>query len=122
MTYIIHIADPARDYGRVAELLNTFERQKVTAEILRGWDSRSGEGTIRRRTVAVDGSGRILGYCTVAHDTWDTPGFFVLWVIVDFGVRGRGIGTALYDEALAYAHERGATSLGADVLDSDPLS
>jgi GNAT superfamily N-acetyltransferase len=121
-SYTIRSAAPEQDYARIAELMNTFERQVITAETLRTWDSRAGEGTIRRRLVAVDSNGHIQGYAVAAHDSWDKPGSFVLWVVVDPAERGKGIGAKLYDHALTIAQGEGAAYLSADVIDSDPAS
>jgi GNAT superfamily N-acetyltransferase len=120
--YTIRSAVPEQDYTRIAELMNTFERQVITAETIRTWDSRAGEGTIRCRLVAVDSQGRIQGYAVAAHDSWDKPGSFVLWVVVDPAERCKGIGARLYDDALAFARTHGAAYLSADVMDSDPDS
>jgi GNAT superfamily N-acetyltransferase len=122
MNYIIRLANPGTEYDRVADLINTFERQVITADMLREWDSRSGEGSIHRRSVAVDESGQIVGYSLVGHDTWDKPGFFVLWVVVDPRQHGQGIGSLLYDEALGNTRGSGATILCTHVLDSDATS
>jgi ribosomal protein S18 acetylase RimI-like enzyme len=121
MNITIREADPQRDYDRAAGIISTFERLPVTAESLREWDNRSGEGAVRRRMVAVDGD-EIVGYSTIAHDTWDREGFFVTWVIVDPARRGQGIGSMLWDATFAFAQGCGGTLLGADVRDNDPAS
>src|ERR1051325_4968659 len=122
MTITIRIADPERDYQRAAEMMQTFERKPVTAEIIKEWDAHELPGTVRRRCVAVDETDHIVGYSVVVHDTWMTDGWFILWVITDPSCRQHGISTQLYDHALAFACEQGATLLHTDVLDNDAES
>lgn len=40
----IRPADPERDYVRVAEIIQTFERQRVTADVIKEWDSETQAG------------------------------------------------------------------------------
>lgn len=122
MSITIRAADPQTDYERIAALLSTFERLPVTAETVHEWDRFVEKGALRRRMVAVTDEGQIIGYSTVAHDTWDQIGLYITWVIVDPALRGRGIGSTLYDDALAFAQGCGAQVLGADVLENDPTS
>lgn len=117
----IRAADPDQDYEQVAALIQTFERQTVTADTIREWDKRAGEANLRRRMVGVDAAGNVVGYGSVVHDTWMSPEKFLVWVIADPALRSQGIGTALYEEAYAFVMENKAGWLGAEVLDNDPI-
>ncbi len=122
MNITIRPADPERDYGRVAEIIQTVERQRITAELIKEWDSETQAGTIRRRCVAVDESGTIVAYCGFVHNTWMADGAFILSIVTDPVFRKRGIGAQVYDDALAAVRSLGAKSLAGDVLDSDAES
>ena len=122
MTITIRQADPQRDYVRAAEIMQTFERQPVTAEMLKDWDARLPQEGILRRSIAEDTDRQTVGYGVVNHDTWMQEGYFLLWVITDPAYRGQGVGKQLYDEALAFALEQGATRLNSEVLDNDESS
>lgn len=119
---MVHIrtADPAADFPQIAALLNTFEFEPVSAERLHEWDARQSAGRIRRRGVALDDNGAIVGYSVLDHETWMPPGTFELWALVDPARRGQGIGAALYDDALAIARGHGAVSFTSAVRDDDP--
>jgi ribosomal protein S18 acetylase RimI-like enzyme len=114
MNITIRQADPQRDYGRAAEIINSFERQPITADTLREWDQITKEGSLRRRMVAVDGD-QIVGYSVVSHNTWDKDELYVTWVVVDPEKREFGVGAMLLDEAMAFAQGCGAKILSAEV-------
>ncbi len=117
--FLIREADPITDYETLAALLNTWERQPVTAERLREWDTREG---IRRRVVAVDAVGTVIGYGRAIQDSWMESGHFVLWVLVTAAHRSQGIGAALYQDVLDFARQHGAYKLSSDVMDTDSAS
>ncbi|MBZ0282827.1 MAG: GNAT family N-acetyltransferase [Anaerolineae bacterium] len=119
MTSTIRAANPDTDYVRIAELIQTYERQPITANSLREWDANTREGTIRHRIVAVDSDERITAYSGIVRDNWVPEGVFMLWVVVDPQARGQGIGTQVYDEAYHFALDCGAVKITSDVLDSD---
>jgi GNAT superfamily N-acetyltransferase len=118
----IGVADPERDYPRAAEILQTFERQSVTADTLKEWDAETQPGTIRRRCVGVDENGTIVGYSAVVHNSWMADGMFILSVVTDPPGRKQGIGTQLYDEAQDFAFAHCGRTLTTEVLDSDAES
>lgn len=117
--FLIREANPVTDYEALAALLNTWERQQVTAERLREWDTREG---IRRRTVAVDAAGNVIGYGRAIQDSWMESGHFMIWVLVAAARRSQGIGVALYQDVLDFARQHGAHKLSSDVMDTDSAS
>jgi GNAT superfamily N-acetyltransferase len=118
----IRQAEPAADFPRIAELLSGYEPEPITVEQLWEWERRVSTERIRRRLVAVDSDGAIVGYGYIDHETWMRPGWFEIWVLVDPTRRGADIGTALYNHALQLTVAHGATSLGSQTRDDDPAS
>ena len=55
MTITIRQADPERDYVRAAEILQTFERQPVTAEMLKDWDAQLAPAQRRQHRIRAAG-------------------------------------------------------------------
>lgn len=119
MSFAVRPADPTRDYPRLVELINSFERQKTTVDELHASDRR--EGGQRYRLVA-ERDQVVIGCATIARDRWEPPGYYVCWIIVDPACRSQGIGSTLFDDALAFARTQGAMRLVAEVLDNDPSS
>lgn len=111
-------AIPEQDYPRIAELISAAQPEPVTADTLREWDAQKTEGMMRRRTVAVDDNGRIVGYGLVQHQQWDKNGLFLVWVTVDSACCNRGIGTMLYEDGVKTARQHGATQLKSEVREN----
>lgn len=122
MPVTIRPADPAADYGRLAELWSAVSRQPVTAANLREWDAVGGPETISRRAAAVDAAGAVIGGSVVVRHGWVSVDRCRLWLTVDAARRGPGIGARLYDDALAFARSLGARRLDSDVHDDDPAA
>jgi GNAT superfamily N-acetyltransferase len=104
---VLNACDPA-DPITVNELLSEF--QQTTA------------GKITMRLVAVDEQDTITGYVYQVHSAEAPAHHFYIWMRVDPALRCQGIGSALWNTALAYLQAQGATRLGSEVLDSDPAS
>ena len=108
----------------VVDLLNTHLLGPVTLET---WqhdrEQELARGDLLREVVAVDGSGRLVGYARVKREygTWD-PGRLNFWVLVASDVRNRGLGTRLYEDGMAFVLGRGAEKLDTSVLDDDAPS
>src|SRR5688572_28073270 len=111
MDITLRILDPQTDYERVAEIINFYEPEPITAERMREWDAREFDGQIRRRTVAVDSDGHILGYGAVMHTPWMKAGNFQLQALVDPAYLKQGIGTRLHEDNMEFSRQNGATSL-----------
>lgn len=119
MKMMIRTANPDTDYVRIAELLQTFESQPTTPEAIREWDELTRRKGILQRSVAVDENDQILGYGMVSQNNWKPGGEFFLWLITDAAYRKQGIGTRLYDDALAFAQENDAATLTSEILEND---
>lgn len=111
MDITIRLLDPQTDYERVAEIINFYEPEPVTAERIAEWDARDFDGQIRRRSVAVDAGGHIVGYGAVMHTPWMKAGNFQLQALVDPAHCKQGIGTCIHADNLEFARQNGATSL-----------
>jgi ribosomal protein S18 acetylase RimI-like enzyme len=115
------------DLEALLPLVNSFYLEPVTEEEwLRENNGELADGTMVRQTVALVDEGaeqRIAGYSTIRREygTWD-PGRMQIWVITDPQLRGRGLGSHLYTDALAWAKEHGAHKLDSMVRDDDTAS
>lgn len=119
MTVSLRPLDPTTDFPRIAELHNTAEPLPITAEQLHKWEQDRPEGTVSRRSVAVDAA-ELVGYVDIAHMPWDAPGRFWLDLVVDPARMGQGIGTQLYDAAWAFAQEHGVSRIKSGIRDNCP--
>lgn len=111
---------PATDFPRMAEILNTARPEPLTAQILHEWEAQAPADLVRQRTAAVDETGRIVGVGRAQREPWMKPGRFWLSVVVDPGQRRQGVGALLYDDALRFAREHGATGLEGEARDDCP--
>ncbi len=109
--------DPHADFPRIAALRNTVDPEPITAEQLQKWEAERPQGQILRRMVAVDAQGQIIGFNDAGRDPWMPPGLFDLQVVVDPAWRGQGVGTLLYQDALAFSRAQGAVRLHGRVRD-----
>ncbi|MDQ3706254.1 MAG: GNAT family N-acetyltransferase [Chloroflexota bacterium] len=123
-SFTLRPLDPGSDAQAVVDLLNTHFLEPVTPE---AWQHERQQelarGDILREVVAVEGSGRLVGYARVKREygTWD-PGRLNLWVFVSPDVRNRGLGTRLYEDGMAFVMDRQAEKLDTSVLDDDAPS
>lgn len=122
MTIGLRPIDPRTDFPRLAELLSLVETEQITADMLREWEDRRPEGLIRRQMAAVAGGGQIAGISATQRPPWAPEGRFYMTVVVDPASRGRGVGTALYDDARGFAEEQGAASISSAIRDNSPES
>ena len=113
--------DTEYDFAFLAELLNKVRLQTTTAELLRESEEKVHAGQIRQTLVAQTAEKSFAGYCLVTHRPSAKAGRLYLDVAVDPAWRGQGLGTRLYDNALAFALAQGAVILDADVYDNCPL-
>ena len=112
--------NPRTDLPRVVELMNQVDSLPITLEQAREWEASRNTGYLGQRMVATGEDGRILGFSDTGRHAWSPPGRFGLRVVVEPARRRQGIGTALYDDALAFALRHGATHLEASVADDCP--
>ena len=111
-----------RDFAGIVPLLNSVNSEPTTAERLEEAHGNFPTAGLRNRIVAVDGSGRIIGYSnTVRHPT-DKLGKFWIVLVVEHSHRRRGVGASLLEEAEAWARRNGGAEAAASILDNDPTS
>jgi GNAT superfamily N-acetyltransferase len=102
---------PQTDYPRLAELHNTDNPEAITAEQLQEWEAQAPQGQIRRRMVAVDEQGQIIGHNDTGRDPWMPLGLYDVLVLVDPAWRQQGIGALLYQDAFQFSKAQGAIRL-----------
>jgi GNAT superfamily N-acetyltransferase len=117
----IRAVRPETDYERVLALINIDEPEPHTLSQYQHW-LREEPGRLYRTRVAVDDRDEVVGYSEVVHQTWYAPGRYYLWVAVLPDHLRRGIGSALYREAEAFAQAQGATRLATDTRDNNPAA
>jgi GNAT superfamily N-acetyltransferase len=105
------------DFPRIAELTNTVDPEPIDAEAVRERVYSASTSRVQRRVVAVDNDGFIVGFYTALYDSWLIAGHFWVHVIVDKAWRRLGSGSLLFDDALSYVQEQGATHIESEVRD-----
>lgn len=111
------------DVPGITRVINACDPEdSTTVDELRAEFQLTTPNKITRRLVAVDESGSITGYIYLVHSPELPAQHFYIWMRVDPALRGRGIGSALWDAALDYLQEQGATRLMSEVRDTDPAS
>ena len=110
------------DVPGIAQVVNAFETYPVTEEQVRGWFEHNPPGRISLRLVAVDEKDMVTGYGVIVHEPLAPENYFYVWVGVDPALRGQGTGSALWNTALDFLHQQGATRLSSEVRDDDPAS
>jgi GNAT superfamily N-acetyltransferase len=122
MSITLRPLEPETDLPRLAELTTLLTPEQVTAEMLEEAERHRPEGGIRRRVVAVDEAGQIAGFGQAGRPPWARPGLFWLRVLVDPGMRRRGIGATLYRALLEFTGEQKGSTLAGVVRDDSPDS
>jgi len=94
----------------------------TVAELRHMDDDWTPDGYFRRRMIA-DEAGRAVGYCDVANSRGQfVPENFFIDLVVRPDARRRGIGTVLFDDAVAALKRRDARWIRANVKESDTHS
>jgi GNAT superfamily N-acetyltransferase len=107
----------ATDLPRVVELTNTVDPEPIDVQTQHERMYNAPPWRIQQRVVAVDNNGSIVGFYTALHDSWLISGHFWIHVIVDKAQRRLGVGMLLFDDALKYVQEQGATHVDSEVRD-----
>jgi len=107
-------ADMARIYS------HTIPEPISEATAREWWMPREGE--FRVTTLAFDDKGKAIGYWDVDHETWMPPGHFWFKIVVAPEVRGQGLGSQMYEDALCIARAQGAVQLDSTIRDDDPVA
>lgn len=111
---------PDIDIPRMVEIWNAHIAGTTSVEALTQNEERFPKDWPMHRTAAVDETNRLLGWSVALHVPMAGPGRWQMRVTVDPQQQRQGIGTRLYDEALRFASQEGATRLDATVPDSLP--
>lgn len=120
--YTVRLARIETDLPDIVRITNPYEDQPITVNQMRKWFQYNPPGRVQQRMVAVDEKDAVTGYCGFIHEADAPDHHFTVWVIVDPACRGQGIGSAMWEDMLKHLQELGATRLGSDVFDNDPLS
>jgi ribosomal protein S18 acetylase RimI-like enzyme len=114
--------DTTHDFPALASLLAERDPEPPTPELLQEWEVNAPEQLVRQRLVAFAdvGTDALVGFCDAASWPWERPHQFWLSTVVAPDHRRHGLGVQLTESALAFAHERGATRLVAEVRDNVP--
>jgi GNAT superfamily N-acetyltransferase len=113
--------NPSLDAPRMAQIMNAYTPGAFSAETLaRQLQMPVRPGAILYRSVAVTPDGRLAGWNLANSTPMAGPGRFLIRVFVDPALCGQGIGSALYEDAAAFAREHGAYRFDHDMPDDRP--
>jgi DNA-binding transcriptional MerR regulator len=110
------------DLSDIVRITNQYEWHPVTEEQVREWFQYKPPGRVQRRLVAINEKDAVIGYAGCVHESDALENLFVVWVIVDPGYRGIGIGSDLWEALLEELRNLGAQRLTTDVNDHDAQS
>jgi GNAT superfamily N-acetyltransferase len=113
--------DITMDAADMVRLYNSTVAETITLETaIDWWMPRAGQ--TRVTTLAIEENGKAVGYWDVEREMWRKPGTFYIKVIVAPEVRGQGLGTQMYRDALRSARGHGAALLETHVRETDAVS
>lgn len=113
---------PETDMSRLVAIRNAIEALPVTLDELWQRERSASPSLIRRRVVALDGAGQMVGFGSAVRASYMPDGRFSLRVLVDPASRGRGFGSALYDEVVRLARAEGARQFDGMVREEQSAS
>ncbi len=108
------------DIPRMAEIWNAHIPGTTSVDALTRNEGRFPKEWPMQRIAAVDETDRLLGWSVALHVPMAGAGRWQMRVTVDPQQQRQGIGARLYDDALRFASQHGATRLDASVPDSLP--
>lgn len=117
---ILRSFDIEIDAARYAELVNTVVQEPVDEARVREWFANFPADGVRRRVVAVNERGEVVGSGEASHRPNNVPGTFFIEPLVLPDYCRRGIGALLYDDAVKFARAQGANRLTCEVRDDMP--
>jgi GNAT superfamily N-acetyltransferase len=120
MTITLRPIQLEADAAQIVRLLNTVNSEPTTAEHYIEQESEIPAGTIYQQIGAVDPDDTMVGFYDIWHLPWMPEGEFGLKLLVDPARRGSGIGSRLYDSALAFGQAHGAAKLRSNVRENAP--
>jgi len=110
------------DLPGITGIINAYETQYLSEDIIRGWFEHHSPKTISSRLVALDDNGALLGYCEAVHEAYMPDKQFYTWVGVDPSFRMSGVGEALWNALWEFLQSQNAHVLKSDVRDNDPFA
>lgn len=119
LTHIsIQPADPMRHFSAIAALMTSQETEPTTEQSLAEWYTRQLENGILL-SVAVSPEVRVLGFNGIYRENLNYEGLYGIYLIVEQGSMGYGLGSLLYDNLLSQAAKLGARKLKTRVRDTN---
>jgi GNAT superfamily N-acetyltransferase len=122
------------DFEQIAVLVNTIWSEPTTGKQLQEVEDKIPPGQLhydeegrlngwdRPKWVAEDRAGRVIGYALAWRAPWTEPGTLYQVLVVQPDLRGKGVGTALFETMLQWAKEVGASRLIDSMKESDEAS
>jgi len=120
LSLTIRPPDGVADYRALAELLTIGGRDIDDPQLLQAQDAQVVPAAVRRRAVAVDAAGTLVGTSYIGSEPWMPVGQLDIFLVVAPTYRRLGIGAQLYAEAAAYAKASRATALVTTLSDLVP--
>jgi GNAT superfamily N-acetyltransferase len=117
MSLTIRSVNVATDLPGVAELYRQSNPEPISPEEILERDASLVAGGLRRRLVAEDESGHLVGYGRLVRDPYMSAGLYWIHIIVAHGERGKGYGRQLYQALSNMTSREGATQFRAEVRD-----
>lgn len=108
------------DWATVAEIVNFYEKDGLTGDLMLARSNRWTEGDPRLQIVATDESGRVVGHGRSLRRASDPAGKFSTIVYTHPERVGQGIGRRLYAEIESFAVEHGAEYLISYIIEQCP--
>jgi GNAT superfamily N-acetyltransferase len=111
---------PDSDFPRIAELSNLIDEEEIDVDRLYERLHNASAERIQQYTVAIDADadGMLVGFSNTIRDPWMPEGHFWTRAIVDPAQQHQGIGSMLFDHALAFVREQNATHADSEVRDN----
>ena len=114
----IQPADPMRHFAAIASLLTSQETEPTTAQSLTEWYERQLEVGIQL-SVALTPQGNVLAFNGTYRENLNYEQLYGIYLIVEQGSRGCGLGSLLYDDLIKRAVALGARTLKTRVRDTN---
>ncbi len=117
----IQPAEPLRHFAAIAALLSGQETEPTTEQSLFEWYNRQLEDGIQFM-VAVSQADTVLGFNGIYRENLNYGQLYEIYLIVEQGSRGSGLGSLSYNNLIGQALKLGARTLKARVRDNDNVS
>jgi len=114
----IQPADPMRHFTAIAALMTSQETEPTTEQSLAEWYKRQLEDGIQL-SVALSPKASVLGFFGIYRENLNYEQLYGIYLIVEQGSRGCGLGSLLYDNLLSQAVKLGARKLKTRIRDTN---